>query len=173
MRCFLILLILLIFFQSVYFQTPVSVLVVKQENLTISNVDQKDTKKSSSIFKFPERDVFSADRRITFKVTNESNDIVVLYGEFFNNVFFPSGYMLERDKTIQKWDYPEIEKRSERINHLKKQSKMFLEPKTSLSFVTSMSHEGNKTKVYKRVIYFSIKGNYEPMEASSSEFSLE
>lgn len=113
------------------------------------------------------------DRRVTFKIVNDSNRPVIVYGFQGKEEFLPAGYLIELDENKSEWLYTNPDnapmpwsKRSD----LDKQKHILL-PSKSITFEAEMSRVEVGTH-FKRTAYVSFREDQEPMEISGDEFVL-
>ena len=113
------------------------------------------------------------NRRVIFRMVNESGKSVIVYGFRYEGGFDPTGYLIALDKSTGEWAYPTGDNRpiswSEQSREFK--STQVLSPGKSLTFDAEMSvlEAGGS---FKRTVYASFRRNDEPCEVRSEEFVL-
>lgn len=113
------------------------------------------------------------NRRVTFKMVNDSNHRLIVYGRRFDDGFEPTGYIISFDQTTREWSYPNPSNSpitwSERSDGEKE--KHVLSPGASITFEAEMS-ELEVGMRFKRTVYVSLKEGQEPTEIRGEEFVL-
>ena len=113
------------------------------------------------------------NRRVIFRMVNESKKPVIIYGFRYEDGFDPTGYLIAQDKSTGGWAYPTGDNRpiswSERSKEFK--SRFILPSGKSLTFDAEMSalEAGGR---FKRTVYASYDENNEPCEVQSEAFIL-
>lgn len=113
------------------------------------------------------------NRRVIFKMVNESNKPVVVYGFRDEELFDPAGYIIELKRTTGEWVYPNPDNApmpwADRSDLDK--SKYRLLPGKSITFVAELSMI-EVGRHFKRTVYASFKEDEEPVEIRGQEFCL-
>jgi len=113
------------------------------------------------------------NRRVIFRMVNESKKPVTIYGFRYEGGFDPTGYLIALDKSTGEWAYPTGDNRpitwSKQSREFK--STYILAPGKVLTFDAEMSvlEAGGR---FKRTVYASFSRNDEPCEVQSEEFVL-
>ena len=113
------------------------------------------------------------NRRVVFRMVNESKRPMIVYGFRYEDGFDPTGYLIALDKGTGGWAYPTRDNRpigwSARSSEFK--STYVLLPGKSLTFDAEMSvlEAGGH---FKRTVYASFSRDDEPCEIQSGEFVL-
>jgi len=113
------------------------------------------------------------NRRVIFKMVNESNKPVIVYGFQGQGEFDPIGYIIRLDESTGKWVYPNPDNapmpwsaRSDLDKH-----KYILPPGKFITFEAEMSR-AEVSMHFKMTAYVSFKENEEPIEIRGEEFVL-
>ena len=113
------------------------------------------------------------NRRVVFQLCNLSGDTLVLYGLKDQEIFDPSGYLIEWNPEKKKWVYPSGNLTSPGFDNLPSynKDKEALDAGKCLRFVSEIS----KFQVglrFRRTVYVSIKKVDQPQEIISPIFVL-
>jgi hypothetical protein len=114
------------------------------------------------------------NRRVTFRMVNESSQPLIVYGLVLDkNDFDPTGYILILNKSTGAWDYPTGDNRpiswSERSSVDK--DRYILLPGRAITFLAEMS-QLDVGGHFRRLVYASYNKKDEPCEIRSEEFIL-
>jgi hypothetical protein len=113
------------------------------------------------------------NRRVVFRMVNESRKPVIIYGFRYQGGFDPTGYLIALDKSTGEWAYPTGDNCPIGWNEESREFKStyVLLPGKSLNFDAEMSvlETGEQ---FKRTVYASFSRNDEPCEVQSEEFAL-
>ena len=113
------------------------------------------------------------NRRVIFRMVNESTKPVIVYGFQYGSGFDPTGYLIALDKSNGEWAYPTGNNRpvswSEKSSEFKDRS--ILQPGKSMTFDAEMS-QLEVGGHFKRTAYVAFSDGDEPCEIRSEEFIL-
>lgn len=142
-------------------------------------IDQRQDQPSVRIFavsqqKFKNRGHYpDNNRRVVFKLVNDSSKPVIVYGFQGEAEFDPIGYLISFDEKLREWVYPNPENAatpwSERSD-LDKQKHILL-PGKSITFEAEMSRAEVGMR-FKMTAYVSFKEYEDPIEIRGEEFVL-
>jgi hypothetical protein len=113
------------------------------------------------------------NRKVIFRITNNSSKPVIVYGFKYDSGFDPTGYLIVFDPGKSEWVYPTSDNRpvswNERSNEFK--YKYMLRPGRTVTFEAEMSRleVGGR---FKRTVYVAYNDGEDPMEIKSDEFIL-
>jgi len=142
-------------------------------------IDRKQDQPSVRIFvvsqqKFKNRGHHPENnRRVIFKMINESNKPVIVYGLSFEGEFEPTGYIMDFDKSTGKWLYPTPDNRPITWNDISdlEKEKYILQPGKAIKFEAEMSL-AEVGKHFRRIVFVSFREREEPREIRGEEFVL-
>ncbi len=113
------------------------------------------------------------NRRVIFRLTNQSKIPVLIYGFKYDGGFEPTGYLITVDRSSGEWLYPTNNNRPVSWSETAKEFKdsLVLRPGESMRFTAEMSQleVGGR---FKRTVYVASQKDEEPMEVRSEEFVL-
>lgn len=153
-------------------RTPVCLVLDKIEKIDLKDDVNRD-EQSSTLSKFPIRDVFPPNRRITFRLTNFSNTSIVVYGLSYDTTFNPSGSLLGLNQLTNNWEHLGKQIDDSKLNYIKKQDQKILEPNESFTFFILQRIKENEIKKIKRTIYFSFESQKKITDVISPEILLQ
>jgi hypothetical protein len=113
------------------------------------------------------------NRRVVFKLVNDGDRPVTVYGTKFDYGFEPTGYMISLNRDTGNWEYPNPDNTpiswGDRSDG-EKQTKVLL-PGEWVTFVAEMSRFELGMHL-KRTVYLSVKEGEQPLEIRGDEFVL-
>lgn len=113
------------------------------------------------------------NRRVIFKLVNQTDHPVVVFGMVDGEELFPAGYMLEYCEEDGRWVYPSGDsapppwKNGSDVG----KDKYVLRPKGAITFEAEMSQAEVGSR-FKRSVYISVKEDEDPKEVRSDESIL-
>lgn len=115
------------------------------------------------------------DRKVNYRLTNESNKPIIVYGIKIDGKLLPSGYFLKYDEKSGEWKYPTRDNKplewSKRSSSEKET--VILCPKESLTFDNLFSSETDSKYRFKITAYVSLEKDSKPIEIISDEFKID
>lgn len=113
------------------------------------------------------------NRRVIFKMVNESNQAATVYGTKFDDGFEPAGYIISLDENTGQWAYPNPSNSPISWNERSDadREKLTLLPGESITLEAEMSQLEVGMR-FKRTAYVSFRGGEEPHEIRGEEFVL-
>ena len=113
------------------------------------------------------------NRRVTFRLSNQSKDTLLVYGFKFDGEFDPTGYLISFDSGRGEWVYPTSNNQPVEWNATAKESKetIRVRPGDSIKFTAEMTQQ-EVGRRFKRTVYVSWEKNQEPIEVRSEDFIL-
>jgi|GEM_PF-3419656 len=113
------------------------------------------------------------NRRVTFRLSNQSKNTLLVYGFKYDGEFEPTGYLIAFDSDRGEWVYPTSNNRPVEWNETAKESNetIRLRPGDSIKFTAEMSQleVGGR---FKRTVYVAWEKYQKPIEVRSAEFIL-
>ncbi len=113
------------------------------------------------------------NRKVTFRLVNQSRTRIVLFGTKYQGGFEPTGYLITFDRSSGEWLYPTNNSRpvswSETAREFK--DKLILRPGESMRFIAEMSQPEVGGR-FKRTVYIALEKDKKPLEVRSAEFIL-
>ncbi|MBA2647300.1 MAG: hypothetical protein H0U81_10940 [Pyrinomonadaceae bacterium] len=113
------------------------------------------------------------NRRVVFRLINESSKPVIVYGFKFDGEFDPTGYMMSVYKENGEWEYPHPSNRPTEWGEVSPElkSKRVLKPGTAITFIAEMSifEVGSR---FRRTVYLPFNERDVPCEIRGEEFVL-
>jgi len=113
------------------------------------------------------------NRRVTFRLVNDSDQAVIVYGTKFDFGFEPTGYVLSLNSNTSEWECPNTDNSPTPWNELSADEKdrHVLKPGEHITFEAEMS-VFEVGMHFKRTIYVSMKEGEQPREIRGQEFVL-
>jgi len=113
------------------------------------------------------------NRRVVFRLVNESSKPVIVYGFKFDGEFDPAGHMMSVYKKNGEWEYPNPSNRPTPWSEVSPEfkSKRVLKPGKAITFIAEMSifEVGSH---FRRTAYVSFNERDIPCEVRGEEFVL-
>lgn len=156
-----------------------SLLLILSLMLGHGPINQKQDQASVSIFVVSQRKFNNRghhpwnNRKVIFKMVNESTKSVTVYGTRFDDGFEPTGYIITFDANTGQWVYPNSDNSPIAWSNRSEfdREKFVLLPGKSLAFEAEMSRAEAGVR-FKRTAYISFKEGEEPIEIRGDEFVL-
>ena len=113
------------------------------------------------------------NRRVVFRLVNESSKPVIVYGFKYDEEFDPTGYMMSMYKENGEWKYPNTSNRPTAWGDVSPEfkSKRALKPGKAITFIAEMSafEVGSR---FRRTAYVSYNKKDIPCEVRGEDFVL-
>lgn len=115
------------------------------------------------------------DRKVNFRLTNESDNPIIVYGTKFDEKLVPGAYYLKYDEKSGEWKYPTRDNKPLEWNKVSESEKdsIILCPKQSLDYDVLFSSETDSKYRFKITAYVSLEKDGKPIEIISDEFKIE
>jgi hypothetical protein len=113
------------------------------------------------------------NRKVVFRLVNESGRPVFIYGFKYDGGFDPTGYLMSLNNSWGEWEYPNPNNRPNTWNEFAPEfkDKRILKPNESITFNAELSELEVGTH-FRRTVYASYNENDEPCEIRGDEFVL-
>lgn len=113
------------------------------------------------------------NRRVTFRMINETSKPIIVFGFKDDMGFDPTGYLIVLDSSKGEWSYPTGDNLPVRWSERSDLDKgeYVLRPGEAINFIAEMS-KFEVGKHFKRTAYVSFNSDREPSEIKSEEFIL-
>jgi hypothetical protein len=108
---------------------------------------------------------------VTFRLLNESNKSLTVFGSEVEGRLDPTRYRLRLDTATGEWRYPANDGKSPTWESVSaaRRTQLSLKPGESLTFSAVMSHDLDAGKPFKLAIWISTEGSKIPVLVESSE----
>jgi hypothetical protein len=115
------------------------------------------------------------DRKVNFRLNNNSDKPIIVYGTKYEGKLVPGGYFLKYDESFSDWKYPTRDNKPlewKKVSSSEKDS-IVLCAKDYLDFDVLFSSENDRNIRFKITAYVSLEKDGKPIEIISDEFKIE
>jgi hypothetical protein len=113
------------------------------------------------------------NRRVIFRLINQSKNPLLIYGFKYDGEFEPTGYLIAFDANRGEWVYPTNDNHPVNWTETAREFKetLVLRPGTSITFTAEMSQleVGGR---FLRTVYIASEKGEDPVEVRSEQFVL-